>query len=306
MEIDEKFNFGGWENCIRITYGEVELVATTDVGPRIVRLGFIGGQNIFKEFKQQQGKTGGKEWLIYGGHRFWHSPEAMPRTYYPDNNPVEYNWNGKTLKLTQRTEETTGIQKEMEITIESDDGSVKVLHRLINHNLWDIEAAPWALSVMAQGGRAVIPQEPYQPGEKNLLPVRPVALWGYTRMKDPRWVWGNKFIQLKQDPGSETAQKIGVLNTPGWMAYYLNGMVFIKRYDCNRKSKYPDFGVNTEVYTNQDILEMETLGNLVMIPPEGSAEHVERWFLLKASLDEDENSLENKLMPLVERTGKKF
>ncbi len=306
MEIDEKFNFGGWENCIRITYGEAELVATTDVGPRIVRLGFIGGQNIFKEFKQQQGKTGGKEWLIYGGHRFWHSPEAMPRTYYPDNNPVEYNWNGKTLKLTQRTEETTGVQKEMEITIESDDGSVKVLHRLINHNLWDIEAAPWAISAMTQGGRAVIPQEPYQSGEENLLPVRPVVLWGYIRMKDPRWVWGDKFIQLKQDPESETAQKFGVLNTPGWMAYYLNGMVFIKRYDCNRKLKYPDFGVNTEVYTNQDILEMETLGNLVMIPPGGSTEHVERWFLLKASLDEDENSLESKLMPLVERTGKKF
>ncbi|GAJ16373.1 unnamed protein product, partial [marine sediment metagenome] len=54
-------------------------VVTTDVGPRIVRFGFVGDQNLFREFKQQQGKTGGDKWLIYGGHRFWHAPEEKLR-----------------------------------------------------------------------------------------------------------------------------------------------------------------------------------------------------------------------------------
>ena len=31
----------------------------------------------------EKGKTGGSEWHIYGGHRLWHAPEVMPRTYYP-------------------------------------------------------------------------------------------------------------------------------------------------------------------------------------------------------------------------------
>ena len=115
MEIQEKFNFGGWKNCIHMTDGEVEVVVTTDVGPRIIHFGFVGDKNIFGEIGEQQGKTGGDKWMIYGGHRFWHSPEANPRTYYPDNNPVNYIWNGETLKLTQNIEETTGIQKEMEI-----------------------------------------------------------------------------------------------------------------------------------------------------------------------------------------------
>ncbi|MBU2563373.1 MAG: DUF4380 domain-containing protein, partial [Actinobacteria bacterium] len=96
MEIQEKYKFGGWKNCIRMTNGEVEIIITTDVGPRIVRFGFVGDQNLFREFKQQQGKTGGDKWLIYGGHRLWHAPEVKPRTYFPDNNPVNYNWNGKT------------------------------------------------------------------------------------------------------------------------------------------------------------------------------------------------------------------
>ncbi|MBU4483462.1 MAG: hypothetical protein KKG62_05095 [Actinobacteria bacterium] len=306
MEIQEKYKFGGWKNCIRMTNGEVEIIITTDVGPRIVRFGFVGDQNLFREFKQQQGKTGGDKWLIYGGHRLWHAPEVKPRTYFPDNNPVNYNWNGKTLRLIQSIEATTGIQKEMEINLGSNNNNVRILHRLVNKNLWGIEIAPWALSVMAQGGRAIIPQEPYQSGEENLLPVRPLVLWSYTEMKDPRFIWGTKFIQVKQNPNANTYQKIGVLNTLGWAAYYLDGQLFVKRYNYNPEARYPDFGVNTEIYTNPEILEVETLGGMKKVPPGESVEHVENWFLFKATLNEDEEFLESELTPIIQETDAKF
>ncbi|MCG2791690.1 MAG: hypothetical protein L6305_08095 [Actinomycetia bacterium] len=306
MEIQEKYKFEGWKNCIRMTNGEVEIIVTTDVGPRIVRFGFVGDQNLFREFKQQQGKTGGDKWLIYGGHRLWHAPEVKPRTYFPDNNPVNYNWNGKTLRLIQSIEATTGIQKEMEINLGSNNNNVRILHRLVNKNLWGIEIAPWALSVMAQGGRAIIPQEPYQSGEENLLPVRPLVLWSYTEMKDPRFIWGTKFIQVKQNPNANTYQKIGVLNTLGWAAYYLDGQLFVKRYNYNPEARYPDFGVNTEIYTNPEILEVETLGGMKKVPPGESVEHVENWFLFKATLNEDEEFLESELTPIIQETDAKF
>ncbi|MBC8388198.1 MAG: hypothetical protein ISS14_04110 [Actinobacteria bacterium] len=306
MEIQEKYKFGGWKNCIRMTNGEVEIVVTTDVGPRIVRFGFVGDQNLFREFKQQQGKTGGDEWLIYGGHRLWHAPEVKPRTYFPDNNPVNYNWNEKTLRLIQSIEATTGIQKEMEINLGSNNNNVRILHRLVNKNLWDIEIAPWALSVMAQGGMAIIPQEPYRSAEENLLPVRPLVLWSYTEMKDPRFIWGTKFIQVKQNPNAKTCQKIGVLNTLGWAAYYLDGQLFVKRYNYNPEARYPDFGVNTEIYTNPEILEVETLGGMKKVPPGESVEHVENWFLFKATLNEDEEFLESELAPIIRKTDAKF
>jgi len=302
MEIQENFKYGGWQNCIRLTSGEVEIVITTDVGPRIMRFAFIGDQNLFGEIKEQQGKTGGNEWLLYGGHRLWHAPEATPRTYFPDNSPMDYKWDGKTLKLIQDTEDTTGIQKEIEITQGSGNNNIRVLHRLINKNLWDVEISPWALSVMAKNGRTIIPQEPYRTGGGSLLPVRPLVLWPYTRMGDPRFIWGSRFIQVQQDPEAKTYQKIGVLNTLGWTAYYLNGQLFIKRYGFDPEACYPDFGANTEVYTNPDILEIETLGGLKKLPPEESVEHVENWFLFKAELDGDEESLENKLIPILKKT----
>src|ERR1035437_2831795 len=139
----EKINFEGWPDCIRLFNREIELIITTDVGPRIIRCGYKNEPNLFYISEQEKGKSGGNEWHIYGGHRLWHAPEVMPRTYYPDNYPVAYSWSEGTLKLSQAVESTTGIIKEMEITLAQESNNVKVLHRLINTNLWTIETAAW-------------------------------------------------------------------------------------------------------------------------------------------------------------------
>jgi hypothetical protein len=300
----EKISYGGWNNCIRLSNEQIELVATTDVGPRVIRLGFKGGQNLFKEWPDQLGKTGGDKWMIYGGHRLWHAPEVQPRTYAPDNAPIEHKWDGQTLRLTQPVEPGTGIQKEMEITLDGDANRVKVLHRLTNRGQWAVELAPWALSVMAGGGRAIFPQEPPKPHSEQLLPVRPLVLWGYTDMRDPRWVWGTKYLQLRNDPQNRKAQKFGLRNTPGWAAYALNGEVFLKRFGLDPQATYPDFGANTEAYTNGDMLEVETLGPLTKLAPGASVEHVEQWFVFKADVSEDEAVIDARLLPLVKQTDK--
>ncbi len=299
----EKVSFGGWPNCIKLTNGQIELIATTDVGPRVIRFGFVGGQNLFKNFRDQLSKTGGDNWRIYGGHRLWHAPEDPKRTYYPDNVPIEYTWDGKTLKLTQPVEATTGIVKEIEITIDSKTNRVKLLHRLINKNVWDIQAAPWCPTVLAQNGRLILPQEPYRPHSDYLLPARSLVLWHYTDMKDPRWLWGTKYIQLRQDPNAITKQKAGLLNKLGWGAYCLNGQLFIKRYPYLADATYPDMGCNTETYTDSDMLEFETLGPLTKIPANGGiAEHIEHWFLFKADVTEDESQIDENVLPLVQKT----
>ena len=218
----QKVSYGGWPRCIRLANQNIELIATTDVGPRIIRLGFIGSPNLFKEFPEV-GKTGGESWQNYGGHRLWHAPEAMPRTYAPDNSAIEHQWDGATLKLIQPTEAATGIQKEIEVTLDPQHNNVSVRHRLANKNAWTVELAPWALSVMQGPGRAIVPQEP---PANDLLPVRPLALWGYTNMTDPRWKWGAKFIQLASDPAAKTAQKFGVGSKLGWAAYHRTDRFF--------------------------------------------------------------------------------
>lgn len=294
--------YGGWPNCIRLSNGTVELVATTDVGPRVIRFGFVGGQNFFAEYKGMMGKTGGKDWRIYGGHRLWHAPEAMPRTYCPDNGPVDYSWDGKTLKLVQPVESTTGIQKEIELTLAPLENRVEVLHRLINRNPWEVKLAPWALSVMAQNGRAIFPQEPYRAHEDYLLPARPLVLWYYTDMSDPRWTWGKKYIQLRQNPKAKTPQKVGLLNRQGWAAYVLNDQVFLKRFPFTEDAPYVDMGCNCETFTNADMLEIESLGPLTKLAPDsGTVEHVEYWYLFKAKVGKEEEAIDKAIPPLIQK-----
>jgi len=295
----KKVSYGGWPNCLRLSNHQVELIVTTDVGPRVIRFGFVGGQNLFKEVADELGQTGSDEWVPYGGHRLWHAPEESLRTYWPDNVPVEYSWEAGTLKLVQSVEETTGVQKEMEITLASDENKVTVTHRLTNKNLWAVELAPWALTVVAPGGRAILPQEEYRSHPEYLLPARPLVLWHYTDMADPRWIWGTKYIQLRQNPDAETKQKIGIKNTLGWAAYCLNEDTFLKRYDFDPHAIYPDLGCNTEVYTDADILEIETLGPLASLQPDASVEHVEQWSLHKIAVGEDESEIDEKILPLI-------
>lgn len=277
----ERVNYGGWPNCYRITNGIIELIVTTDVGPRIIRFGFVGEWNEFKEFKDMLGRTGDKRWLPYGGHRLWHAPEDSVRTYYPDNFPVKFERHENFVRLIQPVEKTTGIQKEMDIYMFPDRAEVKIVHRLRNLNLWSVELSPWALTVMAPGGVGVFPLPPRGTHPENLLPTSIISLWAYTDMSDPRWHWGRRYVLLRQDTSAKTPQKVGFMDKDGWIAYVRRGHLFVKRFDYIDGARYPDFGCNAETWTNSEILELESLGPLTKIEPGGYVEHVERWFLFR-------------------------
>jgi hypothetical protein len=300
----EIVNFGGWPNCVRLANREVELIITTDVGPRIIRFGKIGGPNLFYVSEHDKGLTGGQDWRIYGGHRLWHAPEVMPRTYFPDNFPVEYFWDGKILKVVQQTESTTGIIKEIEISLDKETNQVKITHRLINTTQWTIETAPWAITAHAAGSLAILPQEPYIEPELDLLPARPIVLWKYTRMTDKRWTWGSEYILLKNDPEYTSEQKIGILNKQGWNAIILGSSLMIKRFAFNPDVVYPDFGSNNEAYVNGNLLETESLGPLSGIKPGESVSHSEEWFLLhfdNTQIIDSEESVRKYVRPLIDR-----
>ncbi len=299
----ERLAFAGWPHCLRLANREIDLVLTTDVGPRILRAGFLGAPNLLHVRAEDEGRTGGDEWRLYGGHRLWHAPEAMPRSYAPDNAAVAHRWDAETctLTLTQAVEATTGLAKEMAVTLDPDRNAVRVLHRLTNHNLWPVETSPWAITAFAAGGRAILPQEPWLDPSLDLLPSRPIALWHYTRMDDPRWVWGGRFIQLRFRANLVSEQKAGILNRQGWAAHLGHGALFLKRFGLRPEARYPDFGCNNEVYVNGSFLELETLGPLATLAPGGSVEHAEEWTLHRADgwdEDADEETLATRLAPL--------
>lgn len=304
--------YKGWNNNLQLSNGTVELVITLEVGPRIIRYGFVGESNVFKEYEEQMGKSGESTWMIRGGHRLWHAPEDLTRTYALDNSPIKYEkLSESSVRLIQPVESITGIQKEMDITLDPNSSRVRVVHRLRNTGLWDVELAPWALSVMAPGGAAIIPLPEkiahpgsVLPGQKpdlrGLLPNQQMIIWPYTDLADARWRWGSKYIVLRQEK-TKGPTKIGLALKTGWAAYLRDGYLFVKRYDYKEGYHYPDYGCNFETFTNQDMLEVESLGPLTRIAPGHSVEHTEQWWLFKnIPNDTSDAAIDANIRPLVE------
>jgi len=158
-----------------------------------------------------------------------------------------------------------------------EEARVDVEHRLTNTNLWTVELAPWALSVMAPGGRAIIPLPPKGTHPEHLLPNGNITLWAYTDMADPRWRWGTNFVFLDQDESAANPQKAGFFVEKGRAAYQNGEDVFIKHFRTEKGAKYPDRNVNVELFTNAEMLELETLGPLTSIAPGKSVVHTETW-----------------------------
>jgi hypothetical protein len=277
----DKINFNGWPNCLRLSNTLVDLVVTTDVGPRIMRYGFLDEENELGERVDQQGETGGDEWRVYGGHRLWHAPEKESRTYSPDNQPVRYEDHEEFVRLIQAVELKTGIQKELDIQLSAATSHARITHRLRNTNLWEIRLAPWAITVMAQGGTAILPLPPRGSHDENLAPVNSMSLWAYTDLSDPRWIWGRQYIMLRQDPLIKVPQKIGASVPSGWAAYARRGHLFIKKFAHNPTAKYVDFGDTVELFANDWCLEVETLGPLAKLAPGQAIEHIEDWYLFR-------------------------
>ena len=296
MLIIEKKNYKGWANSYYLTNNRVDLVVVTDVGPRVIRFGFVDGQNLFFEDTKTLGVTGGDEWQLYGGHRLWHAPEAVPRTYYPDNQPVQASIEAESLVLRQDVESTTGIKKEILISLDPRAPQVEIVHRLVNHNTWPIQVAPWALSVMAPGGRAIVPLPPRGSHPENLLPTSSIALWAYTHMADARWTWGNQFVFLDQDIHSPAPQKAGFYVVDGWVAYQRGKDLLVKLFDYHPAAQYPDRNSNVELFTNHQMLEVETLGGLVTLAPGEDVAHKETW-LLFSDLDPIDSEADAQRIP---------
>lgn len=191
--------------------------------------------------------------------------------------------------------------------MDEEDNYLTVLHRLTNRGVWPVEFAPWALSVMDQGGIAIIPQEPYQSWAENLSPVRPLVLWGYTNMSDLRWRWGKRYVTLKQDPRTSLPNKAGFGNGLSWGAYFLEGYLFLKFAQHLSGVTYPDIGSSFEVYTDARFLELETLGPLALLSPQESVEHQEDWFVYRGiSLEDTDESIWENVQPLVEEVQRKI
>jgi hypothetical protein len=272
----ENVTYNDVPDCIRLSNGTVEAILATRFGPRILGYAFDGGENVLGWHPEAKVDTELGTWKPYGGHRLWIAPENMPKSYAPDDEPVDVSEEDDlSLHLKARVD-AAGVQKEMTVRLEGDE-------LIIDHRLTvtkPCQAAAWALTIMRPGGTVVIPNEPFAPySPEHLLPVRSMALWSYTDFTDPRWSFEKDTIRLRVDESHLGQQKIGVLNKQGWGRYEMNDVTFTKRSEFIASAVYPDMNSNFEVYTAGGFVEIETLSPFRSLSTDDAIEHRETWSL---------------------------
>jgi len=243
------------------------------------------------------------EWRPRGGHRLWVAPESLSGSYAPDDDPVGCETDEQlTATLTQAVD-SAGIEKQLRVSLAPVGSRVTLTHTLINRTPWPIAVASWGITVVRPDAVAVIPQPPFRLHRDALLPARPIVQWSFTDLTDTRWQIGRRLIRLTPDPSQAEPQKIGVGNRHGWCAAVAPDAVYIKRFDWDRLSAYPDFGCNNEIFTAGAYLEVEALGPLRVVQPGESTGHTERWYLFSAlSPDHSEAERADALDRLVAQT----
>ena len=264
-------------DCVELSNPAISLLVTRSVGPRLISLTPAGGENLLAELSDAVLDCPGKGGLhLYGGHRLWHAPEEPGRTYLPDDQPVEVESIEGGLRATQPVEEETGIQKTIEVKLHASEPELELNHTLSNQGMWPVTCAPWAITQIKTGGIAILPQYTGLADDNPTLPNRVITLWPYTDIAGPHITWGNDHIMIRADMASG-ALKIGFPNPRGWLAYWREKTLFVKRATYIETADYFDHGSSSECYCNQDFIELETLGPITNIQPGGSVSHVERW-----------------------------
>ncbi len=305
----EVVDYRGWKNNLLLSNGDVELIVTLDVGPRVISYRLPGGVNVMKNYDSQMGGTGEDEWQIRGGHRFWLAPEDLTRTYFPDNRPVKYEEIGAhAARIIAPPEEEYGVQKTMELRLGSKGTRVDVVLKATNTGKQPTELAPWGPTVLAPGGVEIIPLPPKKPhplhprnakSPADYAPNQELILWPYFDFADTRWTFGSRYIFLRQDV-NKGPTKIGLAHRMGWVAYLNSGVLFVKRFDYREGAVYPDRGTRYQTFSYQEMLEMETVGELVTLQPGESAELKESWELhggVPSARSEDE--VDRIILPLL-------
>ena len=265
-----------WGELLWLDDGRTEVAVALQFGIRIVHLSCMGMENLM--YRQPEDLSDGLStehgWRIYGGHRFWQTPES-DLTYWPDNQPVRWNVEENGVMLVQEPDLWNGVQKSIHLRFQ-EDGTVALEHILRNVSDHPITTASWGVNTLAGGGRAVVEFQDPEPGV--FTPTRMVSLWGETNLHDPRLHFTANSLEAQHMPLNDYL-KIGLYCSSGKVSLFNLGQHFELRFAARPLQEYPDFGCNFELYMNQNVMELETLGVQRTLAPGQESGHMEFWKL---------------------------
>ena len=279
----EKIAWRGWQECYRISNKQCEVIVDASCGGRVLSFS-LGGKNIIFENALQDGKTM-KEWRIKhfepDGGRFDYGPERKTQSIH------NLSWVGEwkaeivdnqTLRLTSATDTSLGMLTVREFRLHTDSAVLTIKLTGTNITNKPLVRHFWGRTLVKPGGMILLPVNPKSRFERGWGQI----LWEPDRIEtsgpaDDR-IHLQSRIFLFHAVGNTF--KGGTDGTDGWMAYSIEGLLFVKRFAAYPGQDYSGSdNMPVVFYSNGIFTEIEPCSPTYIVRPNSSISFSERWEL---------------------------
>ena len=271
--------YKGWKKSIEISNSEIRIILVPEIG-RIMYYGFVGGENIFYENQEFEGRAfssgeyykkdskiqapnvGGNRVLpcseenfhLLTGSRHVPDPFINASSYkatYLDNGVILESPISKLL----------GIQIKRTITISDQGSEVKIEQELIkkttaqNQEIEKIPLTIWSLSKIKTPNISYLPIQDNSIFKNGFM----IPVWPDSKNNAISNVKVN--ADLLQIQSSENLpQKVGA-DSKKWVAGFLEKQVFVEQFNFDEelRESYPDQGTSVTIFGNNLFTELECL-----------------------------------------------
>ncbi len=241
----------------RLTSAACNLVmeVNSQIGARVTKLS-MGGADVIVPFACTAGYNG-NDGCNASGSTFWTSPQSAWPAFWPpvvavDGNSYTPTVSGSHLVATSARDEALGARVTKDFS--TDEGTCWTTLLYTIEATKDISMAPWEITRVPRGGVALFPL-----GDAAKLAPGPLAAYTTTNAATtPNVVW---FDDTSKAAANSGGSKLIADGADGWLAYAVNGYLFIKKYpDVTPASLAPGEG-DIEIYADTSgFLELEVQG----------------------------------------------
>lgn len=268
-----EINYKNYGKCLRIANDIVEAIVAIEFGIRIVKYGYIGGRNHFRENILENGCQD----KDFGGHTFEYVTDENSSFNF-GKSEVKYELISQGIRFIQSIDNVTYTQKIVDIVFEFESSRVDVIHKVHSLNPFNISLAVCGITSMDKGGIEVVPLH-CKSGFN--FPSRSLIFWPYSNLKDSRVYLGEKYVAMKVCETNIQDFRIGFNTGLDYALYYNDKELFVKKFCISDTGEYPNKGCVYESFISKDVIEMRANSPVCCIDRYGYIEHRESWSLYK-------------------------
>jgi hypothetical protein len=225
------------------------------------------------------------------GSTLWTAPQSnwgWPPFAVLDEDEYLVEQSGDKLKMKSNPDTKSGFQIEKSW---QPIGDQSIHIEYIIRNISDIEKAvgPWEVTRVPCGGIAFFPE-----GDKAKIPES--SLKPDMQKEDISW------ISINKTPIPDH-QKLFATASEGWLAYELDGILFIKQFPDIKPENYSPQQAEVEIYTHNDksYSELENQGAYRVLQPGESTTYSVTWSLVPVPQKVKINEGSRKLISIVRK-----